>query len=86
MSTLEEVRSILAQTLQLGEKAEALEPSTLLLGSIPELDSMAVVAVITGLEERFDITVEDQRRDLRDGGESLQFRRKQSLGSGFPNG
>jgi acyl carrier protein len=59
MSILEEVRSILAQTLQLEDKAEALEPSTHLLGSIPELDSMAVVAVITGLEERFDIVVED---------------------------
>ena len=30
-----------------------------MLGSIPELDSMAVVNVITAMEERFGITVDD---------------------------
>lgn len=32
---------------------------TRLLGAIPELDSMAVVSLITALEEQFGITVED---------------------------
>jgi acyl carrier protein len=33
--------------------------ATPLLGSIPELDSMAVVTVITMIEERFGIVVDD---------------------------
>ena len=34
-----------------------------LLGAIPELDSMAVVAVITTIEERFGISVADDELD-----------------------
>jgi acyl carrier protein len=34
-----------------------------LLGAIPELDSMAVVALITTLEERFGFTVDDDEID-----------------------
>ena len=59
MSTIDEVKRVLKETLQLGEAAERFDASTLLLGSIPELDSMAVVTVITALEESFDIMVED---------------------------
>ena len=33
--------------------------ATPLLGAIPELDSMAVVTLITSLEEQFGITVDD---------------------------
>ena len=36
-----------------------LEMSSPLLGAIPELDSMAVVGIITSLEESFDFTVYD---------------------------
>lgn len=32
---------------------------TLLLGAVPELDSMAVVTLITTMEDRFGISVED---------------------------
>ncbi len=59
MSTIDEVKRVLKETLQLGEAAERFDASTPLLGSIPELDSMAVVTVITALEESFDIMVED---------------------------
>ena len=54
-----EVRSILQDTLQLGDRAARFRADTALLGSIPELDSMAVVTVINALEERFDFVVED---------------------------
>lgn len=54
-----EVRSILQDTLQLGDRAARLRADTALLGSLPELDSMAVVTVINALEERFDFVVED---------------------------
>lgn len=59
MSTIDTVKQVLGDTLQLGERAERLEPSTPLLGSLPELDSMAVVTVITAMEEAFGIYVED---------------------------
>lgn len=56
---LEEVRNILGDVLSLGEAKAALTASSPLLGSIPELDSMAVVNLITALEEHFGIVVED---------------------------
>ncbi len=59
MSTLEQVKLQLGQTLQLGAKAERFTAATPLLGSLPELDSMAVVSVITALEEHFGIVVAD---------------------------
>jgi acyl carrier protein len=36
-----------------------LGPETPLLGAIPELDSMAVVAVLTAIEERYGVTIDD---------------------------
>ena len=59
MATLELVKQVLGESLQLGERAASLSETTALLGSLPELDSMAVVTVITALEETFDIIVED---------------------------
>lgn len=59
MQHLEEVKNILADVLSLGERKNTLGENSALLGAIPELDSMAVVNVITALEEHFDITVDD---------------------------
>jgi acyl carrier protein len=59
MSTIENVKKLLAQTLQLGPRAEALNSHSALLGAIPELDSMAVVSILTGMEDYFGFTVED---------------------------
>jgi acyl carrier protein len=59
MSTQAEVVSVLADTLNLGARASGFEGGTRLLGSIPELDSMAVVSIITALEERFGFVVHD---------------------------
>lgn len=58
-STFDQVKAVLRDVLQLGARADRLTRATQLLGSLPELDSMAVVTVITALEERFGITVED---------------------------
>jgi acyl carrier protein len=38
-------------------------PDSQLLGAVPEFDSMAVVALLTHLEERFGFTVEDDEVD-----------------------
>jgi acyl carrier protein len=59
MSSFEQVKKILRESLQLGDRAAAYTGSTPLLGSLPELDSMAVVTVITALEEHFGFTVSD---------------------------
>lgn len=59
MNNLDTVRTIVADTLELGERGNALSAETPLLGSIPELDSMAVVHLITALEEHYGFTVED---------------------------
>jgi acyl carrier protein len=56
---IEDVKSLLGQALQLGERTAGLRAETPLLGNLPELDSMAVVSVITALEERYGFAVED---------------------------
>ena len=59
MATCEEVKRLLAQVLQLGKRAQQFDRTTPLMGSLPEFDSMMVIALITALEEHFDMTIED---------------------------
>lgn len=56
---LDDIKNILGDVLSLGDAAQALTPESGLLGSIPELDSMAVVQLIAALEQRFDIVIDD---------------------------
>jgi acyl carrier protein len=56
---VENIREILRESLQIGDRADNLEASTQLLGVIPEFDSMAVVTVLTLIEEEFDIEIQD---------------------------
>jgi len=56
---LEEVKTILTDVLSLGESGRRLDADSPLLGSLPELDSMAVVSLIGALEDHFDIEVAD---------------------------
>jgi acyl carrier protein len=56
---LDEVKTVVGRALQLGNRVQGMNESSALLGAIPELDSIAVVNVITALEEHFDITVAD---------------------------
>lgn len=59
MQYLNDVKMILGEVLALGERKEKLTADSGLLGSIPEFDSMAVINVLTALEEHFGITVDD---------------------------
>jgi acyl carrier protein len=59
MSTVERLRDILRDALHLGERAKSLTTSSPLLGAIPEFDSMAVVTVLTLIEDEFGISVGD---------------------------
>ena len=58
-----EVLLVLDEALSLGGRTERFTSETLLLGAISELDSMAIVSVLTMLEERFDIEVDDDELD-----------------------
>jgi acyl carrier protein len=56
---LDDVKNILADVLSLGDAKNSLNEDSALLGSIPELDSMAVVNLISALEEHFGISIDD---------------------------
>jgi acyl carrier protein len=58
-----ELLSILDEILSLNGRAALFKEDTPLLGAIPELDSMAVVALITAIEERFGVAMEDDEID-----------------------
>ena len=59
MHSLEEVRNIVSDTLGLGKRGAALTVDSPLLGAIPELDSMAVINLITALEEQYGFSIAD---------------------------
>jgi len=59
MSTAQDVKNVLSQALQLGPRADTLTPDSQLLGALPELDSMAVVTILTAMEEHFGFVVDD---------------------------
>ena len=57
---VEAVKDVVVASLGVEERADAIDADTQLLGSLPELDSMAVLVLVHDLEQRFDITVEDE--------------------------
>jgi acyl carrier protein len=59
MTYLDEVKATLIDVLSLGDAGQRLTAESPLLGSLPELDSMAVVSLIGALEERFGIAIDD---------------------------
>ena len=59
-----QVRAVLADALGLSAgRIAAFTPDTPLFGSLPELDSMAVAGVLTELEDRIGILIEDDEVD-----------------------
>lgn len=63
MDHVEAVKQLLTNTLNLGKRGANLEPSSLLLGALPELDSMALTRLLMQLEEHFDFTIHDDEID-----------------------
>jgi len=63
MDVLEEVTRILNEVLSHGVDPKTFNLQTPLLGSIPELDSMAVVTLLGELEQRFGIVFDDDELD-----------------------
>jgi acyl carrier protein len=63
MDIQNEVLAILDEVLNLEGRSRAFTRDAALLGAVPELDSMAVVALITAMEERFGFIVGDDEID-----------------------
>lgn len=59
MLMIDEVRSVLRDSLQLADRANDLQADSGLLGELPEMDSMAVVTILTALEDRYGFIVDD---------------------------
>ncbi|MEO1731388.1 MAG: phosphopantetheine-binding protein [Pseudomonadota bacterium] len=58
------LKRILADVLGItAEDAEALSPESGLFGHLPELDSMAVAGLLTEIEDRLDIVIDDDEVD-----------------------
>ena len=57
--TKDTIIKIITNNLNLSGRKDGLTLSTPLLGAIPELDSMAVVGIITAIEDSFGITIYD---------------------------
>ncbi len=56
---MDDLCRILYEVLQIDGQQRKLTPDTALLGSLPEFDSMAVVSVITAIEDNFGVVVDD---------------------------
>lgn len=54
---------LLDQALGLDGRGLLFEPQTRLMGALPELDPMGVVALPTALEDRFGLSIDDDEID-----------------------
>ena len=63
MNVTQEVLRVLDEVLSLNGRSASFTRNTPLLGAIPELDSMAVVSLITSLEDQFGLVVDDDDID-----------------------
>jgi len=77
------LRALLAEVLGLSAKrVAAFDQATALFGALPEFDSMAVAALLTGIEERFAILIEDddaEAEDFMTYGRLLSFVKRMTL-------
>lgn len=63
MNLQAQVVELLERALGLQGRAASFTASTPLLGALPELDSMGVLNIITGLEDQFGFAVHDDEID-----------------------
>ena len=66
MSLVETVIEVLGHSMELGERTADLSTNTLLFGEMPEFDSLALVVVLTSLEERFKVQLDVDGLDEAD--------------------
>lgn len=63
MNISQELLRVIDEVLSLKGRSATFTRDTPLLGAIPELDSMAVVSLMTTLEERFGMVIADDDID-----------------------
>ena len=63
MNVRTELLALLDSSLGLGGRGLSFEDNSPLMGAVPELDSMGVIAVLTAFEDRLGLTVEDDEID-----------------------
>ena len=61
MNVLPDVLRVLDDVLSLKGRTATFDANTPLLGALPELDSMAVVSLLSGLEEHFGVVFHDDQ-------------------------
>ncbi len=59
MQYLNDVIEIICDVLVLGDRKDEFSADTALIGALPEFDSVAVVTVITAVEDEFGIAFDD---------------------------
>lgn len=57
--TVDQLREVLVEVLSLDARATAIDSGTLLFGTLPELDSLALVELIAAIEDRFGFTMDE---------------------------
>jgi acyl carrier protein len=61
------LRTLLAETLGIAPaRVAAFTHETELFGALPEFDSLAVANLLTGIEERFSVLIEDSNVEAED--------------------
>lgn len=60
MNIIENVLHVLDEALNLNGRALTFSRTTPLMGALPELDSMAAISLITGLESQFGFTFRNE--------------------------
>ena len=63
MNIAQEILRVIDEVLSLNGRSAAFNRNTPLLGAVPELDSMAVITLITTLEDQFGLVVDDDDID-----------------------
>ena len=63
MNIAQEVLRVVDEVLSLNGRTATVTRNTPLLGAVPELDSMAVITLITTLEDQFGLVVDDDDID-----------------------
>jgi acyl carrier protein len=78
------VRHVLRDVLGISQtRVDGFDSGTGLFGSLPELDSMAVAGLLTELEDRLHVTIEDDEVDgemLESFGSLVTFARRKVAG------
>jgi acyl carrier protein len=77
------LRALLVDVLGLSPaRIASFDETTELFGALPEFDSMAVATLLTGIEERFGVLIEDddvEAEDFASFGTLLGFVRRKAL-------